>query len=285
MSVVSRSCRSSCSMGESVHEYESSTTPQGAHTCVWPVRLTAPGEGTAGVEALIRQLNPRRILDIATGSGSVLKWLREVHPSCPCLVGIDVAAGHLKAALKTLADTRVALLAMDAARVGLCDSSVDMVIIAHSLHHLPDVAGALREARRVLVPGGWLVVAEMHRDDALPSQAVHIDMHGWWAEIDTAVGISHRPVYRRGDILAFVAALGMEDVDVAEDPGDETRARDPELLQVYGARFGTYAEKARLCERYAALSARGQELKARMMEIGCAPPRVIVVTARKPHAV
>jgi len=271
-------------MPDSRHKHVSSPRDRIPHSVSWPVHLSEPGAGTAGVEALIRQYTPRRILDMATGRGSVLQWLREVHPSCPCLIGIDVAAAPLKAARTTLADARVALLVMDGAHAGLRHSSVDMVSIAHSLHHLPDVAGALHEAKRVLVPGGWLVVAEMHCDEASPPQAVHVDMHGWWAAVDTATGISHRRIYHRDDILNLVAALGMDEVTVVEDPGDMTHARDPELLGAYRERFDTYAERARHCDGYAALVARGQELKARMLEIGCVPPRTVIVTARKPRA-
>ncbi|MCU0612895.1 MAG: methyltransferase domain-containing protein [Candidatus Eisenbacteria bacterium] len=222
-------------------------------------------------------------MDIATGLGNVLHWVLGACPSCGHLIGIDVALAALRSARTALTDRRVRLLAMDGAHLAMRDASVDMVTLAYSLHHLPDVAGTLREAGRVLMPGGRLLIVEMHRDEALPSQALHNDMHGWWAAVDTAVGVSHRRIYTRGQILQFIAPLAMEEITVIEDPGDESQARDEEVLQVYRKRFDTYADKARGQVQYESLVARGQELKARMLQTGCSLPRAVIVTARKPR--
>lgn len=249
----------------------------------WPLRVTDPGGGLAAVEDLVRRCAPRRVVDIATGLGSVLNWLLGACPSCGHLMGIDVALAALKSARTALTDGRVRLLAMDGAHLAMRDASVDMVTLAYSLHHLPDVAGTLREAVRVLMPGGRLLIMEMHHDDALPSQVLHTDMHGWWADVDTAAGISHRKVYARDQILHFMAPLAMEEITVIEDPGDESQARDEEVLQVYRKRFDTYADKARGQVQYESLVARGQELKARMLQTGCSLPRAVIVTARKPR--
>jgi SAM-dependent methyltransferase len=52
----------------------------------------------------------------------------------------------------------------DAERLDFADGSFDLVYSHGVLHHTPDTAAAVREIRRVLVPGGRAVVMLYHRD-------------------------------------------------------------------------------------------------------------------------
>ena len=54
--------------------------------------------------------------------------------------------------------------AADAEKLDFADNSFDLVYSHGVLHHTPDTAGAIREAYRVLKPGGRAVVMLYHRD-------------------------------------------------------------------------------------------------------------------------
>jgi len=53
-------------------------------------------------------------------------------------------------------------VAMDATRLPLSDGSIDVVILSNALHHVPSPAQCLREAARVLKPGGVILLNEAY---------------------------------------------------------------------------------------------------------------------------
>ncbi|MFE6733297.1 class I SAM-dependent methyltransferase [Microbacterium sp. NPDC057650] len=104
------------------------------------------------------------VLDVATGTGLVLRALRALLPSAR-LIGADISPGMLAVARGALPDAE--WLEADAAALPLPDAAVDLISCVTALHLIPDVRGALHEWRRVLAPGGRLVTATfLMPDDA-----------------------------------------------------------------------------------------------------------------------
>lgn len=121
----------------------------------WRRKLVATVRGTA----------PRDVLDLATGSGDVAFALaRGLAPGTPIL-GMDFCQPMLAqaAAKQRAAGVRYPHITFrqgDGLALPLADASFDAVTISFGLRNLADRARGLREMRRVLRPGGQLVVLE-----------------------------------------------------------------------------------------------------------------------------
>jgi ubiquinone/menaquinone biosynthesis C-methylase UbiE len=95
------------------------------------------------------------VLDPGCGTGWQAAGLRRAAPDV-VVIGVDLSAGMLD---RARAAGAWPLLQADAGRLPLAAGSVDLVVSRGVLHHLPDVPAALAEWRRVLRPGGAVVVA------------------------------------------------------------------------------------------------------------------------------
>ena len=98
-------------------------------------------------------------LDVACGTGALTRELAASAPGATVL-GLDFSWGMVRRAPGPGAGTAPAYLVGDALRLPLRDASADVVTIAFGLRNLPEPGQGLLEFRRVLRPGGRLVVCE-----------------------------------------------------------------------------------------------------------------------------
>ena len=103
-----------------------------------------------------------RVLDVACGTGLVaFAAARAVGPQGRVL-GVDLAGQMVDAATQRAAGLQlpnVAFARMDAETLALPDGGFDVVLCALGLMYVPEPEQALREIRRVLRPGGRMVLA------------------------------------------------------------------------------------------------------------------------------
>ena len=104
---------------------------------------------------------PARVLDVATGTGDLALAIRRACPAAE-VTGADFCPEMLEiAARRGVVPTVVA----DALALPFADGHFDAVTVAFGLRNMADWGAALREMRRVLRPGGHLLVL----DFSLPS--------------------------------------------------------------------------------------------------------------------
>lgn len=98
-----------------------------------------------------------RVLDIATGTGAMLKLMMDMPDRPEKVLGIDLSPKMLEQVPRLPSSWM--LVEADAQHVPSDDDSIDVIFMAYLLHFIDDEArdAVLAEARRVLAPGGRLI--------------------------------------------------------------------------------------------------------------------------------
>ena len=96
------------------------------------------------------------VLDVASGEGYGSALLGQVARS---VIGVDLDAGSVRFANSHYISERVSFRRANATALPIEDASVDVVVSFETIEHLADHAAFLAEIRRVLRPGGVLVIS------------------------------------------------------------------------------------------------------------------------------
>jgi demethylmenaquinone methyltransferase/2-methoxy-6-polyprenyl-1,4-benzoquinol methylase len=168
-----------------------------------------------------------RAVDICCGTADMLVGLARLTGASGRAVGVDFAPGMLALAARRLSGTSgaagAALVCGDAEALPLRAASVDAATFAFGLRNVPRPEQALREARRVLRPGGRLVVLEFGQPRAralriaydLYSRTVIPRLGGWLSGRPDAYRYLHDSIRRWADpdrLAAQIREAGFADV-------------------------------------------------------------------------
>lgn len=104
-------------------------------------------------KALSRYVRGKRVLILGCGRGGVVKTLKSYAKE---IIGIDISKRMIGLARESYPDVR--FIIADAEDLPFPDKVFDVVYCSAILHHL-DIQAALKEIRRVLIPGGYLYIA------------------------------------------------------------------------------------------------------------------------------
>ena len=117
----------------------------------------------------LKKLNPKQILDVATGTADVaIMTTSLLHPDK--ITGIDISDGMLeigRAKIKKQGlENTIELINGDSEAIIFPDDSFDAVTVAFGVRNFEHLEKGLNEIKRVLKPGGKLVVLEFSQPKA-----------------------------------------------------------------------------------------------------------------------
>ena len=141
--------------------------------------------GSFQLEEEVLALMPQRCrtaVDLGCGTGGMLECLLRRADTA---IGVDGAPSMLELARRRFVDSqeRVSLRIGDLEHLPLRDGEADFVSINLVLHHLTNPGTVLRETRRVLEPGGVLVLSDFDRHD---DESLRTDYGDRWLGFDSA---------------------------------------------------------------------------------------------------
>ena len=125
-------------------------------------------EGDTRLEHMHRYLAARRlvqgkrVLDIACGEGYGSDLLAGAAAK---VIGVDLDGASVAHARQTYVRPNIEFLHGDATAIPIADSSVDVVVSFETIEHLTDHHAMMLEIKRVLVPGGALVLSSPDRHE------------------------------------------------------------------------------------------------------------------------
>lgn len=119
-----------------------------------PIDLASRHDALEQVKKSITSANPV-IMEIGCSSGFLIRDLVRQFPDA-VVVGADVVKDPLYRLAQTL--PRVPLIRFDLLQCPLPEQSVDVLVMLNVLEHIEDDVAALRNAYRLLKPGGSLVI-------------------------------------------------------------------------------------------------------------------------------
>ena len=125
-----------------------------------------------------------RVLDVGCGTGNLTLWAKNRVGETGTVCGIDPAPEMVEAARGKSADAGVDIELRTGVieRIPFPEDTFDVVLSSFMVHHIPeDVKRAgFKEVRRVLVPGGRLLVVDIEPTDLplLGALFTHLIGHG-----------------------------------------------------------------------------------------------------------
>ncbi len=152
------------------------------------------------------QVSSPKIVDIACGTAPIYRDLTKSFSNVQ-YVGIDLSLPYLNTAQKQA--PRARWIHANAERLPFDDASIDIVMSIYLFHELPKEARrqVLREAKRVLKPGGLLVI-----EDAAQAR----DSHDILGALENFYRDFHEPFfahYLNDPLEDIVSACGFEQVE------------------------------------------------------------------------
>ncbi|MGP4018998.1 class I SAM-dependent methyltransferase [Saccharopolyspora sp. 5N708] len=109
--------------------------------------------------SLLGEVSGKRVLDAASGPGF---YAEELVARGARVTGCDLSARMVELAATRVPSAEFRVHDLAEPLDWLPDASVDLVLFALAVEYLDDRLAALREMRRVLRPGGALVMSRMH---------------------------------------------------------------------------------------------------------------------------
>jgi ubiquinone/menaquinone biosynthesis C-methylase UbiE len=157
------------------------------------------GPSLAKLIALARPTSSDVCLDVGTGAGHTAAALAQTAKK---VYGLDPAEGMRKAAQESYGQLgNLEFVGSTSEDTGFPDNTFDIVTARHTLHHHPSMPNTLAELKRVLKPGGRLVIV----DEITPNE----DVNDWYHVLEVTRDPTHLRAYFVHEWQGFIEDAGL----------------------------------------------------------------------------
>jgi demethylmenaquinone methyltransferase / 2-methoxy-6-polyprenyl-1,4-benzoquinol methylase len=124
---------------------------------------------------ILKPLQPKQILDVATGTGDFAIMALSINPDK--VTGVDISEGMLEMGKKKIEKRclteKITLLTGDSENLPFEENKFDAVTVAFGVRNFENLEKGLSEIFRVVKPGGMVVVLEFSRPRKFPFRQLY----------------------------------------------------------------------------------------------------------------
>jgi demethylmenaquinone methyltransferase / 2-methoxy-6-polyprenyl-1,4-benzoquinol methylase len=178
-------------------------------------------------EKLVRLLggkNPKKILDVATGTGDVAIALAKLHPER--IAGIDISEKMLEIGRKKVGQKDLQNIIDfnqgDAEKIPFPDGTFDAVTVAFGVRNFEDLRKGLSEMKRVLTPGGTLMILEFSHPEGTPVRQFYRFYSRFVIPVIGRIISKHSEAYRYLPESVAAFPSGRDFLEIMEETGMES---------------------------------------------------------------
>jgi SAM-dependent methyltransferase len=139
----------------------------------WEERFPDDGPKYADAVAALALARGARVVDLACGTGRAIPMLRDAVGADGLVIAVDYVPEMLDEAARRGRDRLASLVIADAMAIPLASGSVDAVLAAGLISHLPEPLEALAGMARICRPGGRLAIFHPLGREALAARHGH----------------------------------------------------------------------------------------------------------------
>jgi len=122
------------------------------------------------VVQIVSKNNPQQILDIATGTGDLALMMSTLAPEK--IIGLDISEGMLSVGKEKISkaqlNDKIEMVVGDSEDIPYADNTFDAITVSFGVRNFANLDKGLGEIRRVLKPGGILVILETSNPTKFP---------------------------------------------------------------------------------------------------------------------
>ena len=122
------------------------------------------------VVQIVSKNNPQQILDIATGTGDLALMMSTLAPEK--IIGLDISEGMLSVGKEKISKAqlnyKIEMVVGDSEDIRYADNTFDAITVSFGVRNFANLDKGLGEIRRVLKPGGILVILETSNPTKFP---------------------------------------------------------------------------------------------------------------------
>ena len=157
----------------------------------------------------------KRILEIGCGRGFYLKALKEISPKIE-ITGVDLNPKYLEIAKKYVDNKEVKIIKGNAIKLEFKENSFDGLIASEILEHIKDDKKVLKEIRRLLKPGGEVIISVPNKEYPFLWDPLnwclerffrtHVPKKIWWL---AGIWAGHIRLYSEDELIKKVKESGL----------------------------------------------------------------------------